>query len=92
MLNYFTITIIIILLIVIIYLFQSKKSSSIESYGEYCGRYTYGADYTIPDAKKNCMGDNNCAWNDYTGQNGQYKGWCGVNPNPHYVGDEHESS
>jgi len=92
MLNYFTIAIIIILLIIIIFLFKSKKLSSIESYGEYCGRYTYGVDYSMPAAKKNCRGDNNCIWNDYTAQNGEKKGWCGVNPEPRYVGAEYPES
>lgn len=92
MLNYLNIAIIIVLIILIIFLLQSRKSSSIESYGEYCGRYTYGADYEMPAAKKNCIKDNNCAWNDYTGQNGEKKGWCGVNPQPRYEGAEYPES
>lgn len=91
MLNYFTIAIIIILFIIIIFLLKNKLSM-VESYGEYCGRYTYGADYTMPHAKKNCRGDNNCAWNDYTGHNGKKKGWCGVNPEPRYEGAEYPES
>ncbi len=88
MLNYFTISIIIILIIIIIVIFQnrkSNKSSFIESYGEYCGRYSYGTGYDIPTAKKNCKSDNECAWNETEG------GWCGVNPKPRYEGADYSS-
>lgn len=91
MLNYFTIAVIVILIIIIIVIFQSKQSLSIESYGEYCGRYTYGADYDLPVAKKNCRGDNQCVWNEYTAQNGVQRGWCGVNPEPRYEGSDYSS-
>ena len=94
MLNYFTIAIIIILIIIIIVIFQSKNSknsSLVESYGQICGRYTYGADYDLQTSKKNCIGDNNCQWKEYTAQNGVERGWCGVNPNPPYEGSDYSS-
>ena len=76
----------------IIGLFLLKRNQSfIESYGEYCGRYTYGADYDVVTCKKNCRSDNQCIWNDYTGQNGVQRGWCGVNPNPRYKSHDYSS-
>lgn len=94
MLNYFTIAIIIILIIMIIVIFQNKssqKSLSIESYGQFCGRYSYGADYDLATAKRLCRGDNQCTWNDYTAKDGTERGWCGKNPEPPYEGSNYSS-
>lgn len=53
---------------------------NIEAYGIYCGRYNINKS----TAQARCNADKQCAWNNYTSQDGTSNGWCGQNPNPTY--------
>jgi hypothetical protein len=91
MLNYFVIfSIVIILIILIIVITKSQVSSvkTLESYGEYCGRYMYGRRANV--GKLLCKSDKGCTLKKYTARDGTKHPFCTINPEPPYEGAEYD--
>jgi hypothetical protein len=93
MLNYFIIISLIILVIILIVLYNNQKiiKNTIESYGEYCGRYMHND--TTPEkrvGKRLCLRDLNCVLKNYTARDGSRHPYCTINPNPPYEEGEYD--